>query len=327
MELYFRKSSIATRRAMCEAAIQIDHASNRGFNEFKLAQNSISEITGHEYVKVVNSGNSAILAAMSSFKGKILIPDQGGWSGFKSIAEYRGLEVIEVPTKLGVINPLVLEDIIVKYKPEALFITSFAGYIAEQPVRELFELCNYYNIILVEDASGGIGDKEGKLCNGNHAHVIVASTGSPKIVNAGNGGFISTGDNKFFKKSKYILKTLKADPITCVGIFHEVSNASGILSKSIKACDFIKREFKSSIHADKRGVTVAISVDEPKRVGYLLRQKLNVESRSIVTICPRYDRVLVNAVCIEIKNLDVQCMENDTLNKIIQIIRDVSGDI
>ena len=69
----------------------------------------------------------------------------------------------------------------------------------------------------------------------------MASTGSPKIVNAGNGGFISTGDNKFFKKSKYILKTLKADPITCVGIFHEVSNASGILSKSIKACDFIKR--------------------------------------------------------------------------------------
>jgi hypothetical protein len=327
MELYFRKSSIAARRAMCEAAMQIDHASNRGFNEVKLAQNIISEITGHEYVRIVNSGNSAILSAMSSFNGKILIPDQGGWSGFKSIAEYRGLEVIEVPTELGVINPLVLEDIIVKYKPEALFITSFAGYIAEQPVKKLFELCNDNNVILVEDASGGIGDNEGKLCNGKHAHVIVASTGSPKIVNVGNGGFISTGDNDFFKKSKFILKTLKADPITCKGIFNEMSNASSILSKSVEACEFIKREFKSSIHADKRGVNVAIRVDEPKRAGYLLRQKLNVEGRSIVTVCPRYDRALVNAICIESKNLDVQCMENDTLKEIIQIIKEVSGDI
>jgi hypothetical protein len=327
MELYFRKSSIATRKAMCEAVMQIDHAFHRGFNEIRLAQDRISEITGHEYVKVVNSGNSAILAAMNSFKGKILIPDQGGWSGFKNLAEYRGLEVIEVPTTLGVINPDVVEDIIVKHKPEALFITSFAGYIAEQPVKELFELCNYYNVILVEDASGGIGDNEGKLCYGNHAHMIVASTGSPKIVNVGNGGFISTGDNEFFKKSTYILKTLKADPITCVGIFNEVNNASSISSKSVEACNFIKGEFKSSIHADKRGVSVALMVDEPKRVGYLLRQKLNVEGRSIVTVCPRYNRVLVDAVCIEIKNLDVQCMENDTLTEIIDIIKEVSGDI
>ena len=117
---------------------------------------------------------------------------------------------------------------------------------------------------------------------------------------------------------------MKADPITCAGIFNEISNASSILSKSVEACDFIKREFKLSIHADKRGVTVALMVDDPKRVGYLLRQKLNVEGRSIITVCPRYDRVLVDAVCIEIKNLDVQCMENDTLKEIIQIIRDIS---
>jgi len=323
LELYFKKSSIDARRAMCEAAMQTDHASNRGFNEIKHAQDKISEITGHEHVKIVNSGNSAILAAMSSFKGKILIPDQGGWSGFKNIAEFLGCEIIEVPTELGVINPKVLEDTVDKYNPEALFITSFAGYIAEQPVKELFECCDDNGVILVEDASGGVGDKERKLSNGHHAHVIVASTGSPKIINVGNGGFISTNDNEIFKKSKFILKTLKADPITCAGIFTEVKNASRILSKTIEACDFIKKEFKSSIHADKRGVTVALKVDEPKKVGYLLRQKLNVEGRSIITVCPRYDRVMLNAVCIEIKNLDMQCMENDTLKEIIQIIDDV----
>lgn len=321
MELYFKKPSKEARNAMCEAAIQIDHALNRGFDEVKLAQDKINEITGHEYAKTVNSGNSAILAAMSSFRGKILIPDQGGWTGFKNSAEFLGLETVEVPTELGIINPEILEDTINKHKPDALFLTSFAGYIAEQPVKELFEVCNDKNVILVEDASGGIGDK--KLGNGDHAHIIVASTGSPKIVNVGSGGFISTNDNEIFKKSKAILKTLKADPITCAGISEEIKNARLVLSKTIEACDIIKKEFKSAIHADKRGITVALKTDDPKKTGYILRQKLKADGRSIITVCPRYERVMIDAVCLEIKNLDVKCLENDTLNEIIQIVKEV----
>jgi hypothetical protein len=323
LELHFKKPSKEARKAMCEAAINIDHASNRGFNEIKLAQNQISNLTNHDHVKIVNSGNSAILAVMNSFKGKILIPDQGGWTGFKNSAEFFGLETAEVQTDLGVINPEVLEDTINKYKPDALFITSFAGYIAEQPVKELFEVCNDNGVILVEDASGGIGDKAKKLANGNHAHIIVASTGSPKIVNVGNGGFISTNDDEFFKKSKAILKTLKADPVTCAGISEEIKNALYILSKTIGACDIIKKEFKSAIHADKRGITVALKTDDPKKIGYLLRQKLKADGRSIITVCPRYERVMIDAVCLEIKNLDVKCLKNDNLKGIIQIIKDI----
>ena len=305
---------------MCEAAMYIDHASNRGFDEVKLAQDKISEITGHEHVKTVNSGNSAILAAMSSFKGKILVPDQGGWIGFKNIAEILGLEILEVPTELGITNPEVLEDTINKYEPDAFFITSFAGYIAEQPVKELFEVCDDKGVILVEDASGGIGDKEKKLGNGGHAHMIVASTGSPKIVNVGNGGFISTNDNEIFKKSKFIIKSLKADPVTCAGITEEIKNAPENLQKTINACNFIKNKLDSSIYCDKRGITVALKTDNPKKTGYLLRQKLKADGRNIITTCPRYDRILIDAVCLEIKNIDPRCLEKDTLKEMVEII-------
>ena len=323
MELHFKKPSKRARSAICEAAMSIDYASNRGFDEVKLAQDRISEITGHEHVKILNSGNSAILAAMSSFKDKILIPDQGGWTGFRNMAEFRGIKVVEVPTDLGIINPEVIEDAINEYKPEALFITSFAGYIAEQPVKELFEVCDDKGVILVEDASGGIGDKEKNLGNGEYAHVIVASTGSPKIVNVGSGGFISTNHNELFKKSKFILKTLKANPVTCAGISEEIKHASQILSKTIEACDIFKKGFESAVHADKRGISVALKVDNPKKIGYLLRQKLKADGRTIVTVCPRYERVMIGAVCLEIKNLDVQCLENDNLNEIVQIVKDV----
>lgn len=323
MELHFKKPSKEARNAMCEAAKNIDYASNRGFDEVRLAQDKISEITGHEHVKTVNSGNSAILAAVNSFKDKILVPDQGGWTGFRNMAEFRGIEVIEVPTDLGIINPEVLEDTINKYKPEALFITSFAGYITEQPVKELFEICDDKGVILVEDASGGIGDREKKLGNGEHAHVIVASTGSPKIVNVGSGGFISTNNNELFKKSKILLKTLKANPVTCAGISAEIKNAPKILSKTTEACNALKKEFKLAVHSDKRGISVALKTDDPKKTGYLLRQKLKADGRSIVTVCPRYERVMIDAVCLEIKNLDVKCLENDNLKEIIQIVKGI----
>ncbi len=266
MDLYFKKPSKEARMAMHDAAMNIDYVSNRGFEEIKLTQDRISNLTNHEHVKLVNSGNSAILVAMSSFKGKILVPDQGGWTGFKNAAEFLGLEIVEVPTELGIIHPETLEESISKHKPEALFITSFAGYIAEQPVKELFEICNDNDVSLVEDASGGIGDKEKKLANGDHSHIIVASTGSPKIVNVGNGGFISTNDNEIFRKSKFILKTLRADPITCAGIAEEIKNAQNTLSKTIDACNMIKKEIKTAIHTDKRGISVALKTDNPKKV-------------------------------------------------------------
>ncbi|OEC86943.1 MULTISPECIES: DegT/DnrJ/EryC1/StrS family aminotransferase [Methanobacterium] len=325
MELHFKKPSKETRNAMCETAMTIDYASNRGFDEIKLAQDKISEITGHNHVKTVNSGNSAILAAMNSFKDKILIPDQGGWTGFRNMAEFRGIEVVEVPTDIGIISPETLEETINKHKPEALFITSFAGYIAEQPVKELFEICDDKGVMLVEDASGGVGDKEKKLGNGEHAHVIVASTGSPKIVNVGNGGFISTNYNELFKESKVLLKTLKASPVTCAGISAEIKNASQILSKTTEACDILKKEFESALHPDKRGISVALKTDDPKKTGYLLRQKLKADGRGIITICPRYERVMMDAVCIEVKNLDMQSLENGSLKEVVQFVKGIIG--
>lgn len=323
MKLHFKKPSKEARIAMSEAAKNIDYAVNRGFEQIQLAQDQISDITNHEHAKVVNNGNSAILAAMSIFNDKIMIPDQGGWTGFKNTAEFLGLKTIEIPTELGIITRDTLEESINKHRPEALFVTSFAGYFAEQSIKEIYEVCENKNVILVEDASGGIGDPLKRLANGAHAHIIVASTGSPKIVNVGTGGFISTNDNEIFRKSKYILKTLKANPVTCAGIAEEIKNAPEILSKTVQACDKIKKQFEYAAYPDKRGISVVLMVDNPKKIGYELRKKLSVEGRSIITTCPRYERVIIDAICIEIKNLDPLCLENEIINEITQIINGV----
>ena len=89
----------------------------------------------------------------------------------------------------------------------ALFLTSFAAYTAEQDLKAICDFAHKNNILVVEDASGAIGDYENRLANGNYSDIIIGSTGSPKIVNVEDGGFITTNDDKLFEKSKLLLKT------------------------------------------------------------------------------------------------------------------------
>jgi hypothetical protein len=41
----------------------------------------------------------------------------------------------------------------------------------------------------------------------------------------------------------------------------------------------------------------------------------------MITKCPNYNRLKEKAVAIEIKNLDISCLNKDNLNEIIEIIK------
>ena len=322
MELLFKKPTIEARKAMCEASIELGNRTK--INEYKkTAENSIEKITGHDHARVLGSGNSAIMAAMSAMKGPIMVPDQGGWSGFKKIARFYRLEVVYIPTVMGVIQPETLEEHLKIKNPESLFITSFAGYMVEQPVKEIYEICEDNGAILVEDASGSVGDPEKNLACGDHSHIIVASTGSPKIVNLGNGGFISFNDPEIFKDSGFIFKTLQSSPVTCAGLVEEIKKAPLNLTKTIAACEFLKKRIDTVLHPDKRGINIAIPHDNPKKFGHSLRSSLRVEGGGLISTCPRYDRMNQPGVCLEIKNLDIQCLKKDNLSEIGEIVVDL----
>lgn len=321
MELFFKMPSKEARSAMSNASLELG---NRFMsNEYKKnAEEAIKKTTGHEHTRVLGSGNAAILAAMSTMKGPVMIPDQGGWSGFRKIAEFYGLEVVYMPTKMGVIHLEILEEQLKQKDPKSLFITSFAGYMAEQPVKGIYDICEDNGVILVEDASGSVGDPLKNLACGDHSHVIVASTGSPKIVNVGNGGFISTNDPGIFNDTGFILKTLQSSPVTCAGLVEEVKKAPENLVKTIAACEFLKKEIEDVLHPEKRGINVALPVDEPKSTGRLLRNNLKVSGGGMITVCPRYDRINQPVVCLEVKNLDVNCLKKENLSRIVEIVKD-----
>lgn len=333
MNLKFKKPSKETQMAMAKVASGED---NQDYQ--KLAEDKLANIINHKYAKLVNSGNSAILSAMNSIDGAILIPDQGAWNGFKQIANFLKKDLITVKTNQGLIDLDYLNESIISSSKEnmidlddennksALFLTSFAAYTAEQNIKEISDFVHENNMILVEDASGAIGDYEKKLANGNYSDIIIGSTGSPKIVNVEDGGFITTNDNSLFDKSKLLLKTNKASNITACGIYNELDFAQENLKKSIDSCLYLKEKIKNEtdfevFHTDKRGINVIIKTDDPKSLSYKLRQEFVLDSHGIITKCPNYNRLKEKAVALEIKNLHMSCLNHENLDSIVDTLK------
>ena len=277
----------------------------------------IKKLTKHEEVKITSSGNNSIFIALSAIEGDIIIPDKGGWHGFKQIARFLNKNIIMLKTELGLINTDYLTDL--KIKPNsALIYTSFAGYCAEQDTKAISKYCKDNQITTIEDASAGIGDEKNLLGNGKYSDIIIASTGSPKLINVGSGGFITTNDEEIFKKTKLPQKLSKTNEIICSGIDSELDNVKKNLKVSLNATNYLKKHVDNTIHPHKRGVNVIIPHDDAKKISWNLKNALSIDKSGFITTCPNYNRVKTKAIAIEIKNLDYRCLKKEYLNKIIE---------
>lgn len=336
MDLKFKKPSKETQRAMSKVAGGEDNQ-----NYFTLAEEKLAKMTNHKSAKLVNSGNSAILSAMNSIDGAILIPDQGGWNGFKQIAKFLNKDLITVKTNKGLMDLDNLNESIIsssqnniidlddENNKSAIFLTSFAAYTAEQDLKAICDFAHKNNLLVVEDASGAIGDYENNLANGNYSDVIIGSTGSPKIVNVEDGGFITTNDDSLFEKTNLLLKTSKTTNITACGIYNELDFAKENLKKTVGACTYLKESIEEKtdfnvFHKDKRGINVIIATEDSKSLSYKLRQEFTLDSHGMITKCPNYNRLKEKAVALEIKNLDISCLNMNNLDEIINILKNNS---
>lgn len=268
----------------------------------------ITELTSHELVKVTSSGNNSIFIALSSIEGDIIVPDQGGWHGFKQIAKFLNKNIITLKTDLGIINPQYLDELDIPDK-SALIFTSFAGYSGEQDIKDISKYCKNNDIITIEDASAGIGDKKHDLGNGKYSDIIIASTGSPKIINVGSGGFISTNNNEFFDKTALPQKLSKTNEIICSGIDNELDLVEENLELTLNATKYIKNNIENALHTNRRGVNVIIPTDNAKEISWNMKKSLPIDKSGFITTCPNYNRVKQKAIAIEIKNLSYDCLK------------------
>ena len=309
----FKTSSEKTKKIMSDIAS--GKLENTDFENNCI--DKLKDLTNHDEVRITSSGNNSIFIALSSIKGDIIVPDQGGWHGFKQIAKFLNKNIITLKTDLGLINADYLDELDLN-DHSALIFTSFAGYCAEQDIKSISKYCKNNNITTIEDASAGIGDKKGLLGNGKYSDIIIASTGSPKIINVGSGGFITTSKPEIFKKTTLPLKLSKTNEIICGGICCELENVGKKLELTLNATEHLKKYIPNTIHANKRGVNVIIPHSDAKSISWELKKTLTTDKSGFITTCPNYNRIKQKAIAIEIKNLDYGCLKKEYLDIIIK---------
>lgn len=252
----------------------------------------------HQYVHLTDRGNSAIFMAMYIAKKMnpkldIVIPDQGGWFSYKKYPQFFGFNVVEVKTDYGVID---LKDLRKKVRNASAFIfSSFAGYFAEQPLRKIKTLCKKAGCLVIEDASGAIGDT--KLCNGKYSDIIVGSFGKWKPVNYGYGGWLSTNEKAYLECAREAMSITKIHPAFYEDIYPYLKKNNVV--KFLALQNEVKKELEAFdvLHRDKRGINIAVKFD-PKVIAYCN------EKGYPYLLCPNYTRVNELAISIELKRLE-----------------------
>jgi dTDP-4-amino-4,6-dideoxygalactose transaminase len=265
----------------------------------------LSSHTKHKQVRLVQRGNAAIFCALVIAKKTnprryVLIPDQGGWLSFKTYPQILGFDIRTVKTDRGVVD---LSDLDNKAKDAAaLLVTSFAGYSAEQPMKEISSVCRKNGCILIEDASGAVGDE--KLCDGTLSDIIVGSFGRWKPVNAGYGGFMSAAKKEHIEAAAEILSTTNHYP-EYDALLAKLKQAPSRISSMIKLAEKVKKELSehfpgtSILHRNLRGLNVIAlcptDSDKKNIKAYCDRKGYEYVK------CPNYTRVEEDAISIELK--------------------------
>ena len=256
----------------------------------------IQELTGKKYIKLTQSGDHAIKhiidLAINLQKDRIVIQDQGGWLTYKSYATKAKLIILETRTDYGLVD---FEDFEKKITANSLaIVNSLAGYFEEQNMELVSQKCKEKNCLLVNDISGSVGTEISKIGN-----ILICSCGTYKPINLGHGGFVATNDEELFA----LILGNTFDEKQLPGLLREIEKLPLRREFFLKTSQKIKKDLKDFeiIHPTSAGINVIVkfkSEEEKKKIiDYCDNNKYPY------TLCPRYIRVLENAVSIEVKRL------------------------
>ena len=179
-----------------------------------------------------------------------------------------------------------------------LIVPSIAGYIAEQPVIDIANVCKEKGCMFVLDICGSIG-----MGGFEHdrADFLVCSFGKWKPVNLEYGGFVSTNKEELFDND--LIKEFKFDENYEQMLAEKLSQLNERIEFLLNTHQKIKRDLQGFevIHKNKRGINVAVryndDTEKQRLINYCNEQGYEY------TLCPRYIRVLDNAISIEVKRL------------------------
>ena len=173
----------------------------------KKLENIVAKLFGKKYGLMVNSGSSANLLALSSFKfkkGSEIITPALTFSTTVAPIYQLGL----IPHFIGVIENKFLADPdqiekCINKKTVAIMIPNLLGNIADWS--KIYKIAKKYKLKVIEDSADTIGYTVNKKIHGNFSDITTNSFYASHIINgAGSGGIACFNDHKLYENAKLL---------------------------------------------------------------------------------------------------------------------------
>ena len=173
----------------------------------KKLEKKVSQIFGKKYGLMVNSGSSANLLALSSFKfkkGSEIITPSLTFSTTVAPIYQLGL----IPHFVGVLENKFLDDPdqiekCINKKTVAIMIPNLLGNIADW--KKISKIAKKYKLKIIEDSADTIGYTINKKHIGNLSDITTNSFYASHIINgAGSGGIVCFNDYKLYQHAKLL---------------------------------------------------------------------------------------------------------------------------
>ena len=171
-------------------------------SKVKEFENAFSKYIGCEYSIAVCNGTAALDIAIQSLniqEGSEIITTPFSFIASSNCILFNKCKPIFVDIKQDTFNidPKKIEDKITQ-KTKAILYVDYAGQPCD--INEIKEIAEKYNLFLIEDACHAVGAKFKDKKVGNFADLTIFSFHPVKHITTGEGGMITTNNEKLYKK-------------------------------------------------------------------------------------------------------------------------------
>ena len=105
--------------------------------------------------------------------------------------------------------PESLEEAFKKFSPKAVIVTDLYGQSADY--HEILNICQRYNVPIIEDAAESLGASFGEKKCGSFGEMAIVSFNGNKIITTSGGGMLLSNNQKYIKKARKLASQAKED--------------------------------------------------------------------------------------------------------------------
>ena len=174
--------------------------------EIKEFESQVAEYVGVKYALAVNSGTSAlhtVLAAHDIKKGDEVIVQSFSFIATANAVLIVGAKPVfaEIEGETYGLDPADVERKITP-RTKAILPIHYGGLSCR--IKELKQIADRHNLVLIEDAAESLGATVGRQKTGSFGSAAILSLCSPKVITTGEGGMLLTDSRDVYEKAKLI---------------------------------------------------------------------------------------------------------------------------